>query len=636
MLKLLRALSQNFIGRAIFAIIGLLILVGFLFVGNSGRLSLAGDDMITIGSEHVTPQQYRIAYQNQLQQLEQRQKRAITNEEAHRLGLDRQVLSRLMTDGILDQEAAKRELAVGNDQIRATIFRDDLFKGASGQFDKARFDELMRENNNLTEAAYVKDQRQLILRQEISDAIVGDLSVPKAMEEAIHRYQSEVRDVEFFVLPPSAAGDIPAPSEAELKKYYDDRSSTFVAPEFRKLVVLAIVPANLVKPDTITDAEAAKRYDEVKALRFVVPEHRTIEQLVFPDAATADAAEAKLAGGTSFATLITDEKKNPADATLGTVTKDDIADKAVAEAAFALPEGGDSKPIKGQFGTVIVHVSKIQPGHQQPLIEVSASLKDELAIIKARTDANAMRDKIEEQRTAGKTLSEAAASVGLKTQTIDAIDATGRGKTHKPVEGLVDGPALLKAAFATEVGSDTEMLRTADGGDVWYEVAGIDAPHALPLAEVKPAVEAGWRADETARRLAGLAEKLVAALDGGKAFAAVATDAGKIQVVKATNVARGGAPTLPAGATTAIFEVPVGKAGSAAEPNHGRIVFKVGAARVPPLPANDPEFVKLMAQVKGGFVDDMVAQYLAQAQAEIGVKINQQALQSALGSDNGS
>ena len=635
MLKLLRALSQNIIGRAIFAIIGLLILVGFLFVGGSDRFSFAGNDLATIGSEHISVDQYRIAYQNQLQRLEQSQKRAITNVEARRIGLDRQVLSRLLTDGILDQEAAKRGLAVGNDQIRATIFRDDLFKGATGKFDRQRFEELMRDNN-LTEAAYVKDQRQLILRQDISDAIVGGLSVPKAMEEAIHRYQAEVRDVEFFVLPPSAAGTIPAPSEADLKKFYEDRTSVFVAPEFRKLVVLSIVPANLVKPDTISDADAAKRYDEVKAQRFIVPERRNVDQLVFADEKAADSAESKLKSGTPFATLVTDEKKNPSDVTLGTITKADIADKAVAEAAFGLPENGTSAPVKSQFGTVIVHVTKIEPGRQQPLMEVSASLKDELAIIRARTEANALRDKIEEQRTAGKTLTEAAASVSLTPRTIDAIDAKGLDKAHKPIEGLVDGPSLLKAAFGTDVGADTEMLHTNNGGDVWYEVAGIEASHTLPLADVKPAVENGWRAEETTRRLAAKADTLVAAIDAGKTLETVAADAGKFEVAKATNVSRTGAPTLPPAVTAAIFDVAVGKGGSASEPNRGRLVFKVDAARVPPIAAEDAEFTKLMAQVKGGLVDDMVAEYLAQAQNEIGVKINQQALQSALGTDSGS
>ena len=38
-------------------------------------------------------------------------------------------------------------------------------------------------------------------------------------------------------------------------------------------------------------------------------------------------------------------------------------DSALAEAAFALKPGENSAPVKGRFGTVIVHVGKIEPGH---------------------------------------------------------------------------------------------------------------------------------------------------------------------------------------------------------------------------------------------------------------------------------
>ena len=45
----------------------------------------------------------------------------------------------------------------------------------------------------------------------------------------------------------------------------------------------------------------------------------------------------------------------------------------------------------------------------------------------------------------------------------------------------------------------------------------------------------------------------------------------------------------------------------------------------------------MVAQVENGVLDDVLAQYLAAVQAEVGVKVNQQALQAALGGgDNGS
>ncbi len=635
MLNEMRSLSQSLFGRAILAVVLGLIILSFAAWGASDRFtSFSGNELAKVGSTTISVDQYRTAYQSQLQQLQQKQRRAITNEEARRSGLDRQVLSRLLTDTILDQQAVKFGLAVGDEEIVRGIMKDATFKGANDKFDSQLFARLLRENG-YTEASYSKAQRALILRQDVSDAVIGGLELPGSVKDAVHRFQSEVRDLDFFILPPGAAGTIAPPTDAELKTYYDDHARSYVAPEYRKLAVLSVVPANLVKPDAVSEADVAKRYDEVKSIRFTQPEKRGVQQLLFPDIKAAEAAESRLKGGESFDKLAAAQNKSSGDIDLGTVGKGDLADPAVAAAAFALPENGTSAPVKGQFGTVLVHVTKIVPERVQPLTEVSAQLKDEIAIIRARQQANKLRDTVEDARAAGKTLAEAGASVGLQPRTVEAVDAQGRDRARKPVEGLVGGPQLLKAAFGTDVGADSEMIPTGDGGDVWYEVAGIDPARQLTLADVKDRVTAGWREDEVTRRLAGAADKIVAAIDGGKPLATEAAENGKLAVMKATNIGRGGGPQLPQLVTASFFAHPVGKAGSVTDGTQGRIIFKIEAAHVPPINPGDEEFTKLIAQVQTGFEDDVLAQYLARVQGEIGVTINQQALQTALG-DGGS
>ena len=631
----MRTLSQSLFGRAILLVILGLIALSFVVWGIGDRFTgMGGNELASVGSTKLSVDQYRSEYQRELQQLQQKQKRGITNEEARRLGIDRQVLSRLLTDTILDQQAQRLGLAIGDDEIVGNIVKDPAFKGPGDKFDQQIFQNLLRENG-YTETSYARAQRSLMLRRNVSDALVGGLELPTIIKDAVHRFQTEVRDLDFLVLPPSAAGTVPAPSDAQLKTYYDEHTGSFMAPEYRKLVVLSVVPANLVKPDAITDADIAKRYDEVKAVQFTQPERRTVEQLVFPDGAAADAAGAKLKAGEAFDKLAAEEHKTPTDTSLGTVTKGDLADRAVADAAFSLPENGTSGPVKSQFGIMLVHVSKVFAGRQQPLMEVHAELKDQLAIIRARQQATKLRDGVEDQRTAGKTLTEAAASVGLQPRTIDAVDAQGRDRAHKPVEGLAAGPQLLKAAFASDVGADTEMIPTSDGGDVWYEVAGVDPAHQLPLAEVKPRVEAGWRNEEIGRRLAAKGDALVKAIDGGKTLTAIAEENGKLPVSKATNIGRGGGPQLPQLIAATFFSTIVGKAGSVTDGEQGRIVFKVEAAHVPPIDPKDQDFAKLVGQVQIGFEDDVLAEYLARVQGEIGVRVNQQALQTALG-DSGS
>ncbi len=636
MLTQMRALSQNFFGRAILGIVLVLIIGSFAIWGIGDRFTgYDASQIARVGSGKITIDQYRNAFQTELQRLQQEQKRGITGDEAKRAGIDRKVLSRLLTDTLLEQQAAKLGLAVGNDEIVRVIERDPSFSNpASSSFDRSRFNTILRDNG-YSEASYATAQRRLILRQEVSESVVGGLQLPTIISDAVHRFQAEVRDADFFILPPAAVGTVAAPSEADLKSYYDSHSFTYTAPEFRKLDVLAIVPANLVKPDAVTPDEVQKRYDEQKALRFE-HERRIVDQLVFSDAAAAQAAEARIKGGEPFDKVVSDEKKTPTDVSLGTVGKTDIVDPAVSAVAFTLPEGGTSAPVKGQFGTVLVHVSKIIAGTTQSLMEVSAQLKDEIAIVRARQQAKADAEKVEDARAAGKSLAEAAAGVGLKVRTVDAIDAQGRDRDGKPVEGLAAGPQLLKGAFSSsELNADSEAIPTSDGGVEWFSVASIDPARQLPFADVKAKVEAAWRADETVRKLAAEGDKIVKAIDGGQTLAAAAA-AAKQPVMQVRNVGRGGAPELPSAEATALFEHPVGKAGSVSAQGRGRIVFKVEAARVPPADPNNPEFKKLIDQVKNGFEEDVTQQYLGKVQAEVGVTINQKALATALGDEPGS
>ena len=635
MLNQMRALSQNVFGRAIMAVVLGFIILSFAIWGIGDRFTnFNADQLVSVGSTKISVEQYRNAYQNELQELQQKAKRGITNTEARRMGVDRQVLSRLLSNAILDQEAGKLGLAVGDPEIAQSIEQDPVFYGQNGQFDRTRFNMLLSDNN-MNEAIYVRDQRGLILRRDVSDAVVGGIATPQTMKAAIFRYQTEVRDLSFFTLPPTAAGQVPAPTQTDLQQFYDERPNAFTAPEYRKLVVLSIVPANLVKPDAVSAADIKTRYEAMKDARFMVPEKRSVDQLFFADAAAATAARATLDHGGSFDTLLKEQKKTEADASLGTVSKEQLGEP-LADAAFALPEGGTSGPVKTQFGTVLLHVAKIFPSRTRSIEEATPELQNEIAIVRAKAQATKTRDAVEDQRAAGKSVAESAASAGLKPRTIDAIDAQGFDKAHKPVEGLADGPALLKAAFGSDIGADTEMLQTSDGSNVWYEIGGIDPAHKLPLAEVKSQVEAMWRASETARRLAKESDGIVAALDGGQPLAEVAAGHGGAKVYRASDLTRAGAPGLPASVAAAVFGVASGKAGSAAAGGGGRVIFKVEAARVPPLASGDAEFDKLMAQVKSGLTDDVLAQYLSSAQHEIGVKLNQRALQSALSDDSSS
>ena len=632
MLQNLRSASNTWLGRVVLSIAMGLIIISFAIWGIGNIFQGFGQNhLASVGNAEITINAYRSAYQAALQNIQRRTGQAITNDQARLFGLDQQVLGELVSNAAIDQQARALGLAMSDKEIRDKIFADPTYKGPSGAFDPNLFAEIVRDQG-YSEQGFVSEQRQVYLRREIAEAIAGAVTTPRAALEAFNRYRAEARTVDYVVLPPKAAGEIAAPPEDELKKYFEDRKQAYRAPEYRKLIVLTVTPTLLAKPDAVSDEDAMKRYEEVKQ-RYGTPEKRDLQQIVFPDEVAARAAQGRIKAGASFEDIAAERKLSPTDLSLGTRVKGDLVDKAVADAAFALPEGGVTEPVKGTFGFVLVRVVKIYPESVKPFAEVAKELKAEIAADRARGEVTKLHDQIEDLRTSGKPLSEAAKAAGLEPRIIDAVDAAGRDKSGAPVADLTERDALMKAAFASDIGVDNETVETADNGYIWFEVQKIEPARDRTLDEVKGDVEKAWRSDETAKRLAEKAADLVKKLDAGETLQSIAT-AESVEVKTATGVVRAGAPGLPASAVVQIFGVSPGQAGSAAGDGDSRILFKVKDSVVPPLDPATPQTKSLAEAYAQSLSNDITAQYAGKVQAEVGVSVSEQALRLAIGGNN--
>ena len=157
----------------------------------------------------------------------------------------------------------------------------------------------------------MSEQRSVTLRRQIIESLAGGLQVPNAWLTAINQFQNQERSIEYVTLGPAQAGDIPQPTADELKTYFEAHKILFRAPEYRKIVTVSVTPADLAPWMQISDADVKAAYDKDHS-RYVVPERRQVAQIIFPNAADADAAEAKVKSGTTFAALAAERGlKNP-------------------------------------------------------------------------------------------------------------------------------------------------------------------------------------------------------------------------------------------------------------------------------------------------------------------------------------
>ena len=631
MLRGINKASSGWLGKGIMAVVMGLIAISFVVWGIGDIFRGFGSrTLANIGDTEIGIEQFRYYYSDKLNQLGRRIGRVITPDQARGLGLDRQIVGELVAETALDEKAKQLKLGVSDAEISSKITADPTFQGLNGQFDRNRFQDVIR-NAGFTEARFVQDQRQLTIRRQLALSLTGDFKPPAAAQNLINTFQNEKRSADVIVLGAAQAGEIAAPTPEQLQSYFEERKALFRAPETRKVVLLSLTPAEQARWSTISDDDAKAVYEQRKS-EFGAPEKRHLRQIVFPNAQDATAAAEKLAKGTSFDDLVKERELKETDVDLGSVSKAEVIDPAVAEAAFALKEGETSAPVTGRFGTVIVQVKDIQPGRQQTYEEVAGQIKNAIAANRARTEIAELRDKIEDERAGGATLAETAEKLKLASRTIESIDRSGRDAAGNPVANLPPSRELIPALFNSDVGVDSEPVQIQPGGFVWYEVVNITRSRERSLDEVKAQVETRWQNDQIAARLKAKADEMLAALKAGTSIEKVATDNNlKVEAV-ADQQRNNPKPPVSGAALEQIFRLAKGAAGTAeGDAAATRPVFVVTAIEEPKLDAETAQTSEAAQTASRSYTEDILAQYVAKLESELGVRINQTALQQIVG-----
>jgi len=630
MLRGIHKASSTWLGRGVMAIVmgGLVVSFAIWGIGDIFR-GFGLSSALKIGKTEISIEQFRQFYNDRLQQLSRQAGRPITPDQARANGLDRQILSQLVAETTLDEQAKALGLGMSNNEIANRITSDPSFRGANGQFDRARFAAVIRDAG-FTESRFVEEQRRVMLRRQIAVSLSGDIHVPAVAIETINRYQNEKRAIEYLTLGPAQAGDIPQPTPEQLSKYFEERKVVFRAPEYRKVTLLSMSAADLAKPDAVSDADAKNYYDLHKA-SYGTPERRELRQIVFPQADEAAAAHERIVKGASFDDIAKARELKASDTDVGVVAKSDIIDSAVADAAFALKTGETSAPIKGRFGTVLVNVGKIEPGTQKTYDQVAPQIKREIAENRAKTEIGNLRDKFEDERAAGSTLAEAAKKLGLKSRTIDAVDRSGRAPDGKPVADLPKSPDVIAAAFTSDVGVDNDPLQLPNGY-LWYDVTGITPSRERSLEEVKDQVTQHWRDDEVGKRLQAKSDEMLGKLKAGTTLAQLATDNG-LKVQSAVDLQRGKPGGFaPAKLVEAAFKTPKDTPAIATgDQETTRFILHVTEVTDPKPNADVVIAKQIITTLQSSYADGIIGAYVTKLESDLGVTVNQQAFTQIIG-----
>jgi len=625
MLEFLKKQASGWVAKIL---IGLLI-ASFAVWGIADQFTGRSEQVLAkIGEQQISLEQFRTTYRDRISALSQQYGQRITTAQARQMGLPDRVLEQLVNIALLELHARELGLSVSQDAVTQSIVSRQVFQDSSGNFSRANFERFLQ-YTNLTEARLLAQERDTLIRQQILGTVTQAPQVPETLLSAINRYLNEERVIAHFTVGPDDVGEIRQPDDSALRSYYDANTDQFMAPETREVAVLDVTPDVLAGRVDVTD-EAVRADYEARKAQYVKPEKRVIRQIVFPDMAAAQQGYAALLGGKSFMEVAKQHGMSESDTKLGTLTKDDIPDDKISEAAFSLEQGGISSPVEGQFSTVILKVTEIQPGKSKSFEAVKDEIRKELERRAAAERIIELRGSIEDERAAGAPLAEIAQKFDLPYETV-TLDRDGKTPEGDTAAHPADLQKFRDAVFASSVGADEDPIEKANGGLVWYEVQNVNPAKKRLFENVREKVTAAWRAEQLSEAVKDRATKLVEQVRGGNRIEDVAKSI-NARVTRTEPIKRNAsASALTSAALGRAFTMPKGGVTSASAPKPpARTVLSIEKVIAPGALAGQ-EAEQLRMRLRSSLEQDVAEQYLAALRENFDYTVNRDVLSQALG-----
>ena len=628
MFDVLRKIAQTWLAK------GLLLLLAAAFgVWGVERSLITGGNsntVVTVGDQHIDTNEFRLAYRRQIQAISQQLRMQITPEQARAFGIGQQTVAQLVAGASLDQLAADMNLGLSQDRLAQLIGDDPAFKAPNGAFDRQKFEMLLR-NSNISPDDYIKERSKVAVRSQIVEAVSNGFTAPKALVDAVKQYHDENRSIDYLLLTNANIDPVKAPADDVLSKWFEGVKSKYRAPEYRKFAYVKLQAEDLADPASVSDDEVRTQFDKRKD-SYTTPATRTIEQLTFANKDLANAAADALKTGTTFDQLVSDQGKKPSDVQLGTFTKDQVPDKAIAEAAFAVAKDGGTTPVvDGSFGPVILRVTNVKAETAKNFDDVKEDIRKQIALSNAANEITSVHDKFEDLRGSGISLQEAATQLKLKTVAVDSIDATGLDQAGNEVKDLPAKQQLLSEVFKAEQGGNPAPLTVGNDGYVWYDILSITPDHDRALADVREKAVADWTAQQQKIALAAKATELKQEAQKGKSLADIAAPLGIAVESKASVMRSTDDPVLGRAGIAAAFSGPVDTAASAVGADDTtQILLKVTDVNDNPTTDalnNDDQQIAQIANAAG---DDILDQMVSQLQSKYTVTVNQSLAEQAM------
>jgi peptidyl-prolyl cis-trans isomerase D len=497
-----------------------LILVAFAVTGVNDPFggSAPAGSVAKVGKRTITEPDLLQAIERTVRDLRQRDP-TMTQAKAAQQGAVELLATQLIGQIAMEELGTQSGLGASHTAVDTVIAGIPAFQ-SGGKFDQLSYDRALQQQG-LTDKKLRQSIANDLVREQLIKPITGALAVPDGVAELYARLLVDRHE--------GAVATVPAPATtpataAEAQAWYKANSARFTIPERRGFRYAFIDRAAIAAKVSVADKAIADAFAKDPAKYGAAPT-RVLEQVVVPDEAKAKAIVSAAASKGFAAAAQSLAGFGAGDIALGAQTEAGFAKATsadVAKAAFALPVGGVSAPIKSQLGWHVVRVAG-QGSAGKTLAQARGAIEAEL---KARAIDDAVADVvagIEDGVEAGKSFADIAKDAGLAIQSQTPVTQQGTAPGQPPLGGDIAG--IAARAFKHDPADGPVVEDLGAGRLIVIETATVLPAAPPPVAEVMPLAIAAATQDKAMKAAKATAEAVVAATKKGANFAKAVADA---------------------------------------------------------------------------------------------------------------
>lgn len=538
-----------------------------LFYFGSGSLKDTGARSVapaTVNGEEVSAARFQRMQRNYLEYYRRAYRQDITPEIAERMGLTRQVISDLVQEALIIQQATREGITVSDEELRLRIQSIPSFQ-EDGRFSRERYLAQLKQTR-IDPGEFETEVRRDLVRQRMEALVKDGIKVSDAEVEQTYMTRFERMRAEWASIESAPLIAQVTVSDADAEAYVKTHEAQFSRPERRRIQYVLISPKAFAK--AVPDADAEAYYKEHRA-EFERPKRLKTSHILVrvpptggseaenKSKAKVEEAIRRAKAGEDFGKLAKELSEDTATAPqggdLGFVGKGEMVPQ-FEEAVFALKKGEISpQPVRTPFGYHAIMVSDVQDGGVQPFRDAADKIKEKVAAERSERAAQAKADEARPALAATKDFAAEAKKVGVDPK--EAAVARGDG-----LEGIGRDPQLEEGIFGLAAGGVSPPIKTPNG----FVIARVaeSFPAGVPaFAEIKDKAVSALKRDRAGVLAVERAKAFAASVGTGDFLAAARRD--KLPAGETPFFSRGEPPkdkeAVPGAVLLAAPQVPTGR-----------------------------------------------------------------------------